>query len=91
MPKGTCGVISFGLEGEYQAASVFMDKLKLCPIETHVAGSRTAAPHSTGHTYRQFAGEQPVEADTDPSMIRFSMGLESATDVVKDIHQALED
>ena len=91
MPKGTCGVISFGLKGGRQAASVFMDKLKLCSIETHVADSRTAVLHPASHTHRQLTDEQLVEAGVDPSMIRFSVGLESADDIIEDIRQALED
>ena len=91
MPMGTCGVISFGLKGGRQAASVFMDKLKLCSIETHVADSRTAVLHPASHTHRQLTDEQLVEAGVDPSMIRFSVGLESADDVIEDIRQALED
>ena len=91
MPKGTCGVISFGLKGGRQAASVFMDKLKLCSIETHVADSRTAVLHPASHTHRQLTDEQLVEAGVDPSMIRFSVGLESADEVIEDIRQALED
>ena len=91
MPKGTCGVISFGLKGGRQAASVFMDKLKLCSIETHVADSRTAVLHPASHTHRQLTDEQLVEAGVDPSMVRFSVGLESAGDIIEDIRQALED
>ena len=91
MPKGTCGVISFGLKGGRQAASVFMDKLKLCSIETHVADSRTAVLHPASHTHRQLTDEQLVEAGVDPSMVRFSVGLEAAGDIIEDIRQALED
>ena len=91
MPNGTCGVISFGLKGGRQAASVFMDKLKLCSIETHVADSRTAVLHPASHTHRQLNDEQLVEAGVDPSMIRFSCGIEDAADIIEDIRQALED
>lgn len=70
---------------------MFMDKLKLCSIETHVADSRTAVLHPASHTHRQLTDEQLVEAGVDPSMIRFSVGLESADDVIEDIRQALED
>ncbi len=91
MPNGTCGVISFGLKGGRAAAAEFMDKLKLCSIETHVADSRTAVLHPASHTHRQLTDEQLVEAGVDPSMIRFSVGLESADDIIEDIRQALED
>lgn len=91
MPGGTCGVISFGLKGGREAAAEFMDKLKLCSIETHVADSRTAVLHPASHTHRQLTNEQLVEAGVDPSMIRFSVGLESADDIIEDIRQALEE
>ncbi|MBS6953296.1 MAG: aminotransferase class I/II-fold pyridoxal phosphate-dependent enzyme [Enterocloster asparagiformis] len=91
MPNGTCGVISFGLKGGRAAAAEFMDKLKLCSIETHVADSRTAVLHPASHTHRQLTDEQLVEAGVDPSMIRFSVGLESADDIIEDIRQAFED
>ena len=91
MPDGTCGVISFGLKGGRKAAAEFMDKLKMWSIETHVADSRTAVLHPASHTHRQLNDEQLVEAGVDPSMIRFSCGIEDAADIIEDIRQALED
>ena len=91
MPDGTCGVISFGLKGGRKAAAEFMDTLQMCSIETHVADSRTAVLHPASHTHRQLNDEQLVEAGVDPSMIRFSCGIEDAADIIEDIRQALED
>ena len=90
MPNGTCGVISFGLKSGRKVAADFMDKLKLCSIETHVADSRTAVLHPASHTHRQLTDEQLVEAGVDPSMIRLSVGIEGADDIIEDIRQALE-
>lgn len=91
MPNGTCGVIAFGLKGGREAAAEFMDKLKMAAIVTHVADARTCVLHPASHTHRQLTDEQLVEAGVDPSMIRFSVGLESAGDIIEDIRQALED
>ena len=91
MPNGTCGVISFGLKSGRKGAADFMDKLKLCSIETHVADSRTAVLHPASHTHRQLTNEQLVEAGVDPSMIRFSVGIEDAEDIIEDIREALEE
>ena len=90
MPNGTCGVISFGLKSGRKGAADFMDKLKLCSIETHVADSRTAVLHPASHTHRQLTDEQLVEAGVDPSMIRLSVGIEGADDIIEDIRQAPE-
>ena len=91
MPTGTCGVISFGLKGGRKAAEVFMDKLKLAAIVTHVADARTSVLHPASHTHRQLNDEQLKEAGVDPAMIRFSVGIENADDIIEDIRQALED
>ena len=89
MPNGTCGVISFGLKSGRAGAAEFMDKLKMCSIETHVADSKTAVLHPASHTHRQLTDEQLVEAGVDPSMIRLSVGIEDAADIIADIEQAL--
>ncbi|MEG2428349.1 MAG: PLP-dependent transferase [Clostridium sp.] len=91
MPKGTCGVISFGLKGGRAAAGVFMDKLKLAAIVTHVADARTCVLHPASHTHRQLSDQQLKEAGVDPSLIRFSVGIENVDDIIEDIRQALED
>lgn len=91
MPSGTCGVISFGLKGGRAAAAEFMDKLQLAAIVTHVADARTCVLHPASHTHRQLTDEQLVEAGVDPALIRFSVGIENADDIIEDIRQALED
>lgn len=90
LPNGSCGVISFGLKGGRNAAAAFMDKLKLASIATHVADARTCVLHPASHTHRQLSDEQLIEAGVDPSMIRFSVGIEHAEDIIADINQALE-
>ena len=53
MPNGTCGVISFGVKGGREAATQFMDHLKLAAIVTHVADARTCVLHPASTTHRQ--------------------------------------
>lgn len=50
----------------------------------------TAVLHPASHTHRQLTDEQLVEAGVDPSMIRLSVGIEGADDIIEDIRQALE-
>ncbi len=91
LPKGSCGVISFGLKSGRQGAEVFMDKLKVAAIVTHVADARTCVLHPASHTHRQLNDQQLAEAGVDPSLIRLSVGIENADDIIEDIRQALED
>lgn len=89
MPKGTCGVISFGLKGGRKAAEEMMDHLKLAAIVTHVADARTCVLHPASHTHRQMTDEQLKEAGVAPDLIRFSVGIENVTDIIADLEHAL--
>ncbi len=89
MPKGTCGVISFGLKGGRKAAEEMMDRLKLAAIVTHVADARTCVLHPASHTHRQMNDEQLKEAGVAPDLIRLSVGLEHIDDIIADLEQAL--
>ena len=91
MPNGTCGVISFGLKGGRDASIWFMDRLKLAAIVTHVADARTCVLHPASHTHRQMTDAQLIEAGVKPDLIRFSVGIENAEDIIADLEQALAD
>ena len=90
MPNGTCGVISFGLKGGRNVSANFMDQLQLAAIVTHVADARTCVLHPASHTHRQMSDEQLVEAGVAPDLIRFSVGIENADDIIADLEQALQ-
>ena len=90
MPHGTCGVVSFGVKGGREAATKFMDSLRLAAIVTHVADARTCCLHPASTTHRQLTDDQLVACGVSPDLIRFSCGIESAEDIIADIEQALE-
>lgn len=90
MPNGTCGVISFGVKGGREAAVKFMDGLKLAAIVTHVADARTSVLHPASHTHRQLNDEELKAAGVTPDLIRFSVGIEDAQDIIDDIQQSLD-
>ena len=89
MPKGSCGVLAFGLKGSRQDAIDFMDRLKMICIVTHVADARTCVLHPASHTHRQLSEEQLIEAGVAPDLIRLSVGIENVDDIIADISQAL--
>lgn len=90
LPNGTCGVISFGVKGGRENAVKFMDALKLAAIVTHVADARTSVLHPASHTHRQLNDEELKAAGVTPDLIRFSVGIEDAQDIIEDIQQALD-
>ena len=90
LPNGSCGVIAFGLKGDRETAIKWMDSLQLINIATHVADSRTCVLHPASHTHRQLSDEQLREAGIAPDLIRLSVGIEDADDLLDDIKQALK-
>ena len=90
MPNGTCGVISFGVKGGRAAAEQFMAGLKLAMIATHVADAHTCVLHPASSTHRQMTDEELLAAGVQPDMIRLSVGIENADDIIADLAQALE-
>ena len=89
LPKGSSGVISFGVKGSRSDAVKFMDSLKLGAIVTHVADARTCLLHPASTTHRQMTDEQLLEAGVTPDLIRLSVGIEDVDDIIADIDQAL--
>ena len=89
LPRGTSGVIAFGVKGGREAAVKFMDSLKLGAIVTHVADTRTCLLHPASTTHRQMTDEQLIEAGITPDLIRLSVGIENVDDIIADIDQAL--
>ena len=81
--------MAFGLKGDRARAERFMDALRLVTIETHVADCHSCILHPASHTHRQLSDEQLREAGVRPDLMRLSIGLEEAEDLIADIKQAL--
>ncbi len=89
MPKGTCGVVSFGVKGGRAAAEKFMGALKIAAIETHVADARSCCLHPASATHRQMSDAELEAAGVSPDLVRLSCGIENKEDLIEDIAAAL--
>jgi O-acetylhomoserine (thiol)-lyase len=89
LPNGTCGVLTFGIKGGRDESVKFMDQLELVSIATHVADSKSCVLHPASHTHRQLSDDQLIAAGIKPDLIRFSVGIENADDLIADLEQAL--
>ncbi len=89
MPKGTCGVVSFGVKGGRKGAEVFMAGLKLASIATHVADAKTCVLHPASATHRQMNDAELAAAGVSPDLVRLSVGIEDVEDLIADLEQAL--
>ena len=90
LPKGSCGVVSFGVKGGRKAAEKFMKALKVTAIETHVADARSCCLHPASATHRQMNEEELIAAGVPGDLVRLSCGIESYEDLIEDIRQALD-
>ncbi len=89
MPKGTCGVVSFGVKGGRTAAEEFMKHLKVAMIATHVADAHTCVLHPASATHRQLTDQELEACGVGPDLVRFSVGIENVNDIIADLDQAL--
>ncbi len=90
MPDGTSGVISFRIKGGREAATKFMDSLKIAEIATHVADARTCCLHPASTTHRQLTAQELIDCGISDDLIRLSVGIEHVDDIIADVKQALE-
>ena len=90
LPRGVCGVVSFGVRGGREAAMKFMDSLRLAQIVVHVADARTSVLHPASTTHRQLTDEQLVDAGISADLVRLSVGIENIEDILEDLEQAFD-
>lgn len=88
LPKGASGVLTFGVKGGRDAARKFINSLKLVALVTHVADVRSCVLQPASTTHRQLSDEELIACGVSPDMIRFSVGIENADDLIADFEQA---
>ncbi len=88
--KGLCsGMVTFGIKGGRAAASKFQKALKLLRIATHIADARSCVLHPASSTHRQLSDSDLLECGISDNLIRLSLGIEAAEDILEDIQNAL--
>lgn len=88
--KGGSGVVSFEIKGGRNEASKFIDSLELITLAVHVADVRSLALHPASSTHRQLSDKELEKVGVSKSLIRLSIGIEDADDLIEDISQALD-
>lgn len=83
------GMVTFGIKGGRESASKFQKALKLFKIVTHIADARSCVLHPASTTHRQLSDKELIECGIADNLIRLSVGIESATDILEDVINAL--
>jgi O-acetylhomoserine (thiol)-lyase len=89
LPKGAGAVFSFGLKGGYEAGRGLIDRMKLFSHLANVGDARSLVIHPASTTHQQLSAHQQKAAGVEPEMVRLSIGLEDAEDLIWDLDQAL--
>jgi O-acetylhomoserine (thiol)-lyase len=89
LPKGAGAVFSFGIKGGQEAATKFVDSLKIFSHLANVGDARSLVIQPSATTHQQLSAEQQKAAGVEPEMVRVSIGLEDLDDILWDLDQAL--
>lgn len=88
-PKGPGCIFTFSIKGGLEAAKKFIDSLELFSLLANVADVRSLVIHPASTTHSQLSDEQKAAAGAGPGVIRLSIGIEDADDLIHDLDCAL--
>ncbi|NDW03324.1 O-acetylhomoserine aminocarboxypropyltransferase [Jiella pacifica] len=88
-PKGAGAVFTFGLKGGFDAGVTFVEALELFSHLANIGDTRSLVIHPASTTHRQLSDEQKTAAGAGPDVVRLSIGIEDASDIIADLDQAL--
>ena len=90
LPKGAGSVFTFGVKGGYEAGVKLVDSVELFSHLANLGDARSLIIHSASTTHRQLTDAQREAAGAGPDVVRLSIGIETADDLIRDLKNALE-
>ena len=88
-PKGPGAVFTFGVRGGYDAGVRLVENVQIFSHLANIGDTRSLVIHPASTTHNQLTDEQKVAAGAGPDVVRLSVGLETASDLIHDLDQAL--
>ena len=88
-PEGAGAVFTFGVKGGYEAGVKIVDNCKLFSHVANIGDTRSLIIHPASTTHRQLTEQQQISAGAGPDVVRLSIGIEDAKDIISDLEQAL--
>jgi O-acetylhomoserine (thiol)-lyase len=89
LPRGAGSIVSFGIKGGRAAGKKFIESLRLISHLANVGDAKTLVIHPASTTHQQMDAGQLKAADIGEELVRLSIGIESASDIIDDLAQAL--
>lgn len=88
-PDGAGAVFTFGVKGGYDMGLGIVSKCELLSHLANIGDTRSLIIHPASTTHRQLTEEQQISAGAGPDVVRLSIGLEDAVDIIADLDQAI--
>ena len=83
------GIISFGIEGDIEAGTKFIDALQMILRLVNIGDAKSLACHPASTTHRQLNAEELASSGVSTDLVRLSIGIEHVDDILADVTQAL--
>jgi len=87
---GPGAIISFELKGGIESGKKLIDSVDLCLLAVSLGGVETLIQHPASMTHSKMAREDRLQAGISDGLVRFSVGIENADDIIQDLKQALD-
>ncbi|NQV02208.1 MAG: PLP-dependent transferase, partial [Bacteroidia bacterium] len=88
--RGPGAMISFELKGGYEVGKRLMNNVKLCMLAVSLGGIETLIQHPASMTHSKLSQESKQLAGISQGLVRLSIGIEEAEDIIADLEQAME-
>lgn len=90
LPKGQSGVVTFGLNGGFEAAKKVADETKLFSLLANIGDTKSLIIHPASTTHQQLSEVEQIAAGVPQDLIRLSVGLEDIQDLIADLKSVFE-
>ncbi|MEN8139243.1 MAG: O-acetylhomoserine aminocarboxypropyltransferase/cysteine synthase family protein [Bacteroidota bacterium] len=89
LPKGQSGLVSFELKDGFEAARNLVDNVKIISLLANIGDTKSLIIHPASTTHQQLTDEEQLKGGVTKGLLRFSVGIEDADDIIADIEQAI--
>jgi O-acetylhomoserine (thiol)-lyase len=90
LPKGQSGVVTFGVDGGYDAAKTIADKTQLFSLLANIGDTKSLIIHPASTTHQQLSDEDQERAGVSKDLIRLSVGIENIEDLKADLREVFK-
>ncbi len=90
LPSGRGALVTFGIKGGYEAGKKLIDAVKLFSHVANIGDAKSLIIHPASTTHQQLTGPEQIDTGVTPELVRLSVGIEDARDIIGDLAQAIE-